>query len=200
MTALFISKTSLVDKKVSIGKGVRIWHNSQIRENSKIGDNVVVGSSVYIGPGVHIGKNSKIQNMALIYQPAEIGEGVFIGPGVIFTNDLHPRAVNIDGSQKNSSDWDEFGVLVFEGASIGAGAICIGPVEIGKWSLIGAGSVVTRNVPDFALFVGNPARQIGWVGKSGQKLEKVDDKTFWCSTSKTEYKLEGNQLSEKIKR
>ena len=196
MSLDLISRTASVDKTVSLGKEVRIWHYTQIRETVIIGDNVIIGGSVYIGPGVRIGKNSKIQNKAMIYQPANIGEGVFIGPGVIFTNDLNPRAVNPDGLQKSSSDWEQVGVSVLEGASIGAGAVCIAPIQIGKWALIGAGSVVTKNVPDYGLVVGNPARQIGWVGKSGQKLQKIDELTFQCVATNTKYKLEGKLLLE----
>ena len=132
-----------------ISSSARIWDFSQIRENARIGANTIIGSYVYIDANVIIGKNCKVQNRALIYDPSIIHDGVFIGPGVILTNDKNPRAVKVQGVIKENSDWEKVGVEVFEGASIGSGAICIAPVKIGKWALVGAGSVVTKNVKDF---------------------------------------------------
>jgi UDP-2-acetamido-3-amino-2,3-dideoxy-glucuronate N-acetyltransferase len=117
---------------------------------------------------------------------------VFIGPGVIFTNDLYPRSVNEDGSTKNESDWIKQAVLVRLGASIGAGAICVAPVKIGQWSMIAAGSVVVNDVPNFALVAGIPAKQIGWVGKSGERLIKEDEEIYICPKTGTKYKLENS--------
>ena len=131
MSNIFISDTASIDASATISNGVKVWDHSKIRENVDIGKNVIIGSYVYIGPGVKIGKNSKIQNSAQIYEPANISEGVFIGPGVIFTNDHNPRAINPDSSQKSSKDWQMVGVEVNQGASIGSGAVCIGPVQIG---------------------------------------------------------------------
>jgi UDP-2-acetamido-3-amino-2,3-dideoxy-glucuronate N-acetyltransferase len=192
----FISTTAIVDDSVVIGAGVKIWHFSQIRENVVLGVNVIIGTNAYIGPGVSIGSNSKIQNNALIYEPAVINEGVFIGPGAIFTNDHNPRAINSNQTQKNNSDWNKNGVLVGQGASIGAGAVCVGPIEIGQWAFIGAGSVVVKDVPNYALVLGVPAKQIGWVGKEGVKLIKQSSKIFRCPISQKLYHLEGSLLSE----
>ena len=189
MNKNFISNTAIVEDSVTIGTNVKIWHHAHIRSNVDLGVNVIIGSNVYIGSGVSIGDNSKIQNNALIYEPAQIGNGVFIGPGVIFTNDHNPRAINSDNTQKSSSDWNKAGVLVGEGASIGAGAICVGPIEIGKWALVGAGAVVVEDVPNYALMVGVPARQIGWVGKDGVKLIEQSSKVFRCPVSKKIYHL-----------
>ena len=194
----FISSTATVDESVTIGNGCKIWHGSQIRENVQLGQNVIIGSNVYLGPGVRIGSNSKIQNNAQIYEPAIIHDGVFIGPGVIFTNDRNPRAVNPDKSQKNPSDWEQVGVIVGEGASIGAGAVCVGQAEIGMWSLVGAGSIVVSNIPNFALVVGIPARQIGWVGKAGVRLIEKNSETFFCPKSETIYRLIGKILKEVV--
>jgi UDP-2-acetamido-3-amino-2,3-dideoxy-glucuronate N-acetyltransferase len=196
MSKNYISDTAIVEDYVTIGSNVKIWHYAHIRSNVNLGINVIIGSHVYIGPGVSIGDNSKIQNNSLVYEPARIDNGVFIGPGVIFTNDHNPRAINSDKSQKNPSDWDKSGVVVCEGASIGAGAICVGPVEIGKWSLIGAGAVVVKDVPDYALVMGVPARQIGWVGKNGKRLIEQSSKVFRCPVSKKLYHLEGTNLVE----
>jgi acetyltransferase-like isoleucine patch superfamily enzyme len=153
-----------------------VWDLSQIREGATLGEDVVVGRGAYIGVGVQVGAGSKIQNYALVYEPASLGVGVFIGPAAVLTNDRHPRAINPDGSQKTSHDWNPVGVEVRDGASIGARAVCVAPVTIGRWAMVAAGSVVTRDVPDFALVAGVPARQIGWVGKTGARLAEVPDR------------------------
>lgn len=185
----------LIGDSTEVGDGTQIWHHSQIRENVSIGNTCVIGRNVYVGPGVKIGSNCKIQNNALIYEPASMADGVFIGPGVILTNDQYPRAVNSDLSLKSGSDWNTVGITIDEGASIGAGSVCVAPVVIGRWALVAAGSVVTRNVPDFALVGGVPARQLGWVGKNGHKL--VEEKgIFKCPSSGDEYELKGETLRE----
>jgi acetyltransferase-like isoleucine patch superfamily enzyme len=181
-----------IHSSVVVARGTKIWENSKIRENSVIGSNCNLGRNVYVGPGVRIGDQVKIQNNSLIYEPAVIEDSVFIGPGVIFTNDLYPRAVNEDGSTKNESDWIKQAVLVRLGASIGAGAICVAPVKIGQWSMIAAGSVVVNDVPNFALVAGIPAKQIGWVGKSGERLIKEDEEIYICPKTGTKYKLENS--------
>jgi len=180
--------------------GVIIWNQSQIRENVFIGENTIIGSQVYIDANVQIGKNCKIQNGALIYDSAVIHDGVFIGPGVILTNDRSPRAISLTGSLKKSQDWEKVGVEVFEGASIGAGAICIAPVKIGKWAMVGAGSVVTKEVKDYAIVVGNPARQVGWVGPAGAKLERMSEDTFQCPKTFMQFSEINSKLSEIIQK
>jgi acetyltransferase-like isoleucine patch superfamily enzyme len=181
-----------------ISPSARIWDFSQVRENATIDANTIIGSYVYIDANVVIGKNCKVQNRALIYDPAVIHDGVFIGPGVILTNDKNPRAIKVRGEFKESTDWGKVGVEVFEGASIGSGAICIAPVRIGKWALVGAGSVVTKNVKDFALVVGNPARQVGWVGPSGVQLKQISDSVFECPKTLTRFELIKSELHEII--
>ena len=182
-------KNIKIHSTVVIGSGTKIWEYSKIREDSVIGNNCNLGRNVYIGSGVKFGDQVKIQNIALIYEPAVIEDAVFIGPGVIFTNDLHPRAVNEDGSTKNESDWTKQAVLVGRGSSIGAGAICVAPVTIGKWAMVAAGSVVIKDVPNFALVAGISAKQIGWVGKSGEKLIEEDEVTYRCPKTGKKYKL-----------
>ena len=182
-------KNIQIHSTVVIGSGTKIWEYSKIREDSVIGSSCNIGRNVYIGPGVKIGDQVKIQNNALIYEPAVIEDAVFIGPGVIFTNDLHPRAVNEDGSTKTENDWTKQAVVVGSASSIGAGAICVAPVTIGKWSMIAAGSVVVKDVPNFALVAGIPAKQIGWVGKSGEKLIKENEVTYTCPKTGKKYKL-----------
>ena len=165
-----VAESADVDPGAQIGAGSKIWHLAQIREAARLGENCVIGRGAYIGPGVVLGENCKVQNYALVYEPAVLEAGVFIGPAVVLTNDVFPRAVTPEGSLKTEDDWDKVGVTVRQGAAIGARAVCIAPVTIGEWATVAAGAVVTKNVPDFALVAGVPARRIGWVGKAGQPL------------------------------
>jgi len=158
-----VHRTAEVHISVKVPASSRIWNYAQIRENVVIGENCSIGRNVYIGPGVTIGNNCKIQNNALVYEPSILEDGVFIGPAVILTNDKHPRAVNKDGSVKAASDWTPVGVTVRAGASIGANAVCVAPLEIGEWSAVGANSVVTRNTEPNEMVAGNPARSCGRV-------------------------------------
>jgi UDP-2-acetamido-3-amino-2,3-dideoxy-glucuronate N-acetyltransferase len=196
MDISYISEKAIVEDSVVMHAGVRVWHFSHIRENVILEEGVVVGTHVYIGPGILIGKNSKIQNRAAIYEPARIGEGVFIGPGAIITNDRNPRAINPNKSQKTSSDWHRAQIDVLEGASIGAGAICVGPISIGKWALVAAGAIVVDKVPNFALVAGVPAKQIGWVGKAGVRLIEQNASRFLCPITQMIYNFNGGQLQE----
>ena len=117
---------------------------------------MVIGRGAYIGPDVPVGDNCKIQNHALVYEPAVLEPGVFIGPAVVLTNDHYPRAVNADGTPKSAHDWIPVGVTLREGASVGARSVCVAPVTVGRWALVAAGSVVNKDVPDFALVAGGP--------------------------------------------
>jgi UDP-2-acetamido-3-amino-2,3-dideoxy-glucuronate N-acetyltransferase len=179
-----------------IGPRSRIWHLAQIGDDAVLGGDCVVGRGAYVGPGVHVGDKVKIQNYALVYAPARLETGVFIGPAVVFTNDLHPRAVDVDGELKSGGDWSRVGVLVREGASLGARAVCVAPLTVGRWAMVGAGAVVIRDVPDFALVVGSPARQIGWVGRSGERLEKDGDSVWRCARTGQRFVEEEGQLHE----
>jgi UDP-2-acetamido-3-amino-2,3-dideoxy-glucuronate N-acetyltransferase len=187
-----------ISKDAIISPTARIWDFSQIRENARIGANSIIGSYVYIDVNVLVGDNCKVQNRALIYDPSIIHDGVFIGPGAILTNDKNPRAVQKTGGIKQSSDWEKVGVEVFEGASIGSGAICIAPVKIGKWALVGAGAVVTKNVKNYALVVGNPARQVGWVGPAGVILTQISESVFECPETLTRFEVVNSELHEII--
>jgi acetyltransferase-like isoleucine patch superfamily enzyme len=194
--AVRIAQNASVSDAAVIADNASVWDFSQVRENARIGENTVIGSYVYIDANVEIGKNCKIQNRALVYDPATIHDGVFIGPGVILTNDKNPRSVSVSGDIKGAADWDKIGVEVLQGASIGAGAVCIAPVRIGKWALVGSGAVVTRDVRDYALVVGNPARQVGWVGPSGAPLNKISDGFFECPITLSKYMEKENELRE----
>lgn len=171
----FVAEGADVADAATVGEGSKIWHLAQVREKAEIGANCIVGRGAYIGPGVVLGDNCKVQNHALVYEPAKLGAGVFIGPAVVLTNDTYPRAVNPDGSLKSAADWEPVGVTIADGASIGARAVCIAPVRVGAWATVAAGAVVTKDVPDFALVAGVPARRIGWVGKAGAPLRQEGD-------------------------
>jgi acetyltransferase-like isoleucine patch superfamily enzyme len=187
--------TAEVSSTALLAEGVVIWQHAYVGEGCIVGENVIIGKGAYIGKGVKVGANSKIQNYALIYEPAELKVGVFIGPGAILTNDAYPRAINPNGSQKNVKDWEMVGVAIGEGASIGAGAICVAPVKIGRWAMIASGAVVTRDVPNYALMAGVPARQIGWVGASGFTLIKVGD-LYVCPETRQTYEIKDEKLEE----
>ena len=175
-----------VSDAARIGDGTKVWHLAQVREDAVLGENCIVGRGAYVGTGVKIGDNVKIQNYALVYEPAVLGDGVFIGPAVVLTNDTYPRSVNPDGSLKSAHDWEPVGVTIREGASIGARAVCIAPVTIGRWATVAAGAVVTKDVPDFALVAGVPARRIAWVGKAGEPLTREGD--YWvCGRTQQKY-------------
>jgi acetyltransferase-like isoleucine patch superfamily enzyme len=170
----FIAESADVSPDAVVGEGARIWHYAQVRERATIGPGCIVGRGAYVDTGVTVGANCKIQNHALVYAPARLEDGVFIGPGAVLTNDRHPRAVNPDGTSKVAEDWNPAGVHIERGASIGAMAVVVAGVRIGAWALVGAGAVVTRDVPSFAVVVGNPARRVAWVGRSGRPLEVID--------------------------
>jgi UDP-2-acetamido-3-amino-2,3-dideoxy-glucuronate N-acetyltransferase len=186
-----IAPTADVDPSAVIGSGSAVWHLAQIREDAQVGDGCVVGRGAYIGPGVRVGDNCKIQNYALVYEPAVVADGVFIGPAVVFTNDHFPRAVNPDGTLKSAEDWTAVGVTVREGAAVGARAVCVAPITIGRWALIAAGSTVTRDVPDYALMAGAPAKRIGWVGRAGVPLERGEQDRWVCPESGQVYQQVG---------
>jgi UDP-2-acetamido-3-amino-2,3-dideoxy-glucuronate N-acetyltransferase len=192
----FTSDSATISESASIASSAKIWEYSQIRENVIIGENTIVGSYVYIDSNVQIGRNCKIQNRALLYHPAKIHDGVFIGPGVILTNDHNPRAIQENETLKSEDDWEKEGVVIEKGASVGAGAICIAPVLIGSWALVGAGAVVTKNVPPFAIVLGNPAKQIGWVGRHGFQLLKISEDIYECPKTLVRYKALNGELEE----
>lgn len=165
-----IHPTAEVSDLAEIGPGTRIWNHCQIREGAWLGRNCILGKDVYVDSGVRIGDNCKIQNGISLYQGVTLEAGVFCGPHMVFTNDRSPRAVNPDGSLKGAADWALSRTLVCAGASLGAGAVIIGGVTIGAWAMVGAGSVVTRDVPAYGLVYGNPARLRAFVSPRGARM------------------------------
>ncbi|OGD56675.1 acetyltransferase [Candidatus Berkelbacteria bacterium RBG_13_40_8] len=171
----FVHKTAIIENDVQIGEGTKIWHFAQVRRGSKIGKNCVIGKSVFIDFGSEIGENVKIQNHAIVYHKAIIEDGVFIGPNVCFTNDKIPRAINPDGTAKSADDWHVSTIRIGEGASVGGHTVLLPGITIGKFAMIGSGAVVTKNVPDYALAYGNPARIKDFVCRCGKKLNKIGE-------------------------
>lgn len=182
-----IHATAEVSDLAEIGPGTSIWHQCQVREGVKIGANCILGKGVYVDFDVEIGDNVKIQNGVFVYHGTTIGSGVFVGPGVIFTNDKIPRAINPDGSLKGAEDWQVGPIQIGYGASIGAGAIILPGVTVGAFSLVGAGAVVTRDVSDQALVIGNPARRVGYVCKCGAKLVERRQGIYDCPQCSEQY-------------
>ncbi len=165
-----IHPTAQVSESAVLGEGTQVWLHCQIRERAKLGKNVILGKNVYVDFEVVIGNNVKIQNNVSVFHGVTIEDGVFVGPHVCFTNDKIPRAVNPDGTPKSASDWVVSPILVREGASIGANATIVCGVTIGRWAMIGSGAVVTKDVPNYALVVGNPAQVIGRVDETGKRV------------------------------
>ena len=174
-TNSFVHPTSDVSPSAQIGAGTKIWQHCLVREDAVIGSNCVLNPGVYIDAGVHIGSNVNIQNGISLYRGVTLEDGVFCGPHCTFTNDKLPRAINPDGSLKGASDWQMSETLVKMGASIGAHATILCGVTIGRWAMIGAGAVVTHDVPDYGLVYGNPARLHGFACACGGNLEPSED-------------------------
>lgn len=185
-----------VDDRAQIGHGTSVWHLAQVRENAVIGEHCVIGRGAYVGPGVRLGDACKIQNYALVYEPAVLETGVFVGPAAVLTNDTYPRAVNPDLSLKATDDWEPVGVTLREGAAIGARAVCVAPVTVGRWASVAAGAVVTNDVPDFALVAGVPARRIRWVGRAGVPLQQLDGQRWQCPKTSATYTEHDDVLTE----
>lgn len=184
---VFIHSTSIVDEPNSIGANTKIWHYCHIMHNVTIGNDVIIGQNCFIANDVTIGNGVKVQNNVSIYKGITIEDDVFIGPSVVFTNVINPRAFI---ERKNAYQ----ATLIKKGASIGANATIICGNNIGSYAMIGAGSVVTKSVEDYALVVGNPAKQIAWVSKAGNTLQFNDEEIAYCDDSKEHYQIVDNKL------
>jgi UDP-2-acetamido-3-amino-2,3-dideoxy-glucuronate N-acetyltransferase len=187
-TSAIIHPTAVVAEGARLGPGTRIWNWVQIREGVIIGSECIVGKGCYIDSGVSIGSRVKIQNHVSVFHGVTIEDGVFVGPHVCFTNDKAPRAINPDGSLKSADDWVVTPTLVGYGASIGANAVIVCGVSIGRFAMVAAGAVVSKDVPANGLVAGNPARLLGYVCACGQRLPRTPDSppaTVSCSSCGT---------------
>lgn len=172
---MYIHPSAEVESGATIGEGTKIWHICHVRKNAQIGQDCVLGRGVFVDAGVQIGNQVKIQNYVSVYVGVTIEDYVFVGPHVCFTNDMYPRAVNPDLTPKDLSNWIVTPTLVQHGASLGANSTIVCGITIGRWAMVGAGSTVTKDVPDHALVVGNPAKLIGYVCKSGRRHHTLDE-------------------------
>jgi acetyltransferase-like isoleucine patch superfamily enzyme len=172
-----IHSTAEVSPRASIGPGTSIWNQAQVREGVRIGSGCVIGKNAYIDADVVIGDNVKIGNNVSVFHGVSVEDGVFIGPHVCFTNDRIPRAINPDGSLKGADDWEVSPILVRHGAALGANSTIVPGVTIGRWAMVGSGSVVTKDVADHELVVGNPAHRLGSVCACGEPLRDHPDGT-----------------------
>lgn len=168
-----IHPTADLEADVSVGARSSVWHHAQIRIGATIGSECIIGRNAFIDEGVTLGNRVKVQNLALVYHGVTVEDGVFIGPNAILTNDRYPRSITADGELARADDWVVSPIVLHTGCSIGAGAVVVAGTEVGRFATVGAGSIVTRTVPDHALVAGSPARRIGWVCGCGQRL--VDD-------------------------
>jgi UDP-2-acetamido-3-amino-2,3-dideoxy-glucuronate N-acetyltransferase len=183
-------ETAIIDAGCKIGKGTKIWHFTHIMPDCEIGEGCNIGQNVVISPGVILGKNVKIQNNVSIYTGVVCEDDVFLGPSMVFTNIVNPRSAVIRKDQYAKT-------LVKKGASIGANATIVCGHDIGEFAFIGAGAVITKNVPDFALMVGNPARHVGWMSEFGHRLTFNEEGIAVCPESQDKYKLT-NGIVEKL--
>jgi UDP-2-acetamido-3-amino-2,3-dideoxy-glucuronate N-acetyltransferase len=185
--AYYAHPTAVIDEGCEIGAGTKIWHFSHIMPTCKIGENCNIGQNVVISPEVILGRNVKVQNNVSIYTGVVCEDDVFLGPSMVFTNVTNPRsAVNRRGQYTKT--------IVKQGATIGANATIVCGRDIGKYAFIGAGAVVTKNVPDYGLIIGNPGRQAGWMSEFGHKLEFDEHGFATCPESHQKYQLEGNAV------
>ena len=184
----FTHQTAVIDEGCQIGAGTKVWHFSNIMQNAILGENCNIGQNVVVSPKVILGKNVKVQNNVSIYTGVICGDDVFLGPSMVFTNITNPRSAII---RRDSYEKTKVG----KGASIGANATIVCGNDIGSYALIGAGAVVTKHVQPYALVVGNPAKQIGWVSEYGHRLEFMNGLAE-CPESKQQYRLKDNQVKK----
>ena len=183
-----IHPTAEVEPGAQVGAGTSVWHLAHVRSGAKIGAGGNLGRGVYVDGDVVIGDRVKIGNYALVYEPARVSDGVFIGPAAVLTNDVYPRAVNVDGSAKGPQDWQASGVTLGEGCSVGARSVLVPGVTVGPWAMVAAGAVVTRDVAPFELVVGVPARHRGWVGRAGRPLVREESGHWRCPATGERYR------------
>lgn len=185
-----IHRTADIGEDVVIGDRTQVWHHTQICNGARVGEDCVVGSGVYIDRGVVVGNRVKIQTGAQLYHGAIVEDGVFVGPLVCLTNDKHPRAITPDGSLKTDDDWEVGRITVRYGASLGAGAVILPDVTVGRFAMVAAGAVVVNDVPDYGLVVGTPARSVGYVCACGRRLRRLEGEyppRWWCGVCRVHH-------------
>jgi len=188
-TSTFVHPTADVSPRATIGAGTRIWHQAQVREGAVIGMDCVLGKGAYVDTDVRIGNRCKLQNHVSVFHGFSLEDGVFLGPGVMLLNDKHPRAINPDGSLKSDEDWEVSEGVVEYGAALGGGAIVLPGVRIGRMAVVGSGAVVTRDVPERGIVVGNPARLHGFACDCGHTLGEVRPESYECPKCGRTYQL-----------
>jgi UDP-2-acetamido-3-amino-2,3-dideoxy-glucuronate N-acetyltransferase len=186
-TSFFAHETAVIDTGCTIGEGTKIWHFSHIMSGCTIGDQCSIGQNVVISPEVRIGNRVKIQNNVSVYTGVICEDDVFLGPSAVFTNVINPRSAVIRKNEYQAT-------LVKKGATIGANATIVCGITIGKYAFVGAGAVVTKVIPDYALVVGNPARQTGWMSEFGHKLKFNPEGIAVCPESQEQYRLENGKV------
>lgn len=183
----FVHPTAFIEEGAVIGAGSKIWHHAQVRSGAEVGARCVIGKGVFVDFGVVVGDDCKLQNYACVYHGVKIGRGVFIGPHAVFVNDAFPRATDRSFRTLADGDWAVGETVVDDGAALGANTTILTNIRIGKWSLVAAGSTVTRNVEPFALMIGSPARRVGWVCTCGRKVTLSSCE--WCGALPLDHPL-----------
>jgi UDP-2-acetamido-3-amino-2,3-dideoxy-glucuronate N-acetyltransferase len=189
---IYIHPTADVSDQATIGAGTRIWHQAQVREGAVLGERCVVGKGAYVDRDVRIGDYCKLQNGVFVFHGFTVESGVFLGPGVMLLNDKHPRAINPDGSPKSDADWEVSEGLIGYGAAVGGGAVVLPGIKVGRMALVGAGAVVTRDVPERAIVAGNPARIRGFACDCGHSLPRQatgPSNSYVCANCERTYQI-----------
>jgi len=194
----YIHPTADVSEKATIGEGTKVWHQAQVREGAVIGKGCILGKGAYVDRDVRIGDFCKLQNSVFVFHGFNLEAGVFLGPGVMLLNDKHPRAITPDGTPQSDADWEVSEGVVRYGASVGGGAVVLPGVKVGRMAMVGAGAVVTRDVPDRAIVLGSPARLVGYACDCGRPLSRGPGSTYRCAGCGRSYQIE-SQPAEAVR-
>lgn len=184
-------ESALVEAGAQLGAGTKVWHHAHVRTRARIGARCIVGKGAFVDVDVTIGDDCKLQNYACVYHGVSLGRGVFVGPHAVFTNDVRPRAISPAFAALRDGEWEVGTTVVHDGAAIGANSTVLPNVTIGRWAMVGAGAVVTRDVAPFALVAGSPARQIGWVCACGGKVDEATRMCRRCGELPLDHPLRG---------
>jgi len=183
-----IHPTAVVEEGAQVGANTNIWHHCHVRSGARVGSDCTLGLNVYVDTGATVGNNCKLENRVSVFRGVTLEDGVFVGPHATFTNDRYPRAIKPDGTLVSEDDWAPIETLVKYGATIGAGAVILPGLTVGRWAMVAAGALLTRNVPDHGLVMGHPAALTGYVCRCGRPLEERDG-VWCCDTCHETYRL-----------